>query len=188
MALVQDGTVHTKPLFVVVSGLAASGKTTVAEPLAHALGVRLISKDAIKESLFDALGFGGWEWSKTLSRAADAPMVRIAQDLDGAVLDNFWYAETANELLAPVPRPIVEVFCRCRPNVAYERFRRRVRHPGHADDVRDADSVRSSFVAVPISCRWGCSGPSSRWTPNTLWTPPHSSRALSKLQEDSLPR
>jgi len=134
-------------LFVVVSGLAASGKTTVAEPLAAALGIRSISKDVIKESLFDAVGFGGWAWSKTLSRAADAAMVRIAQDLDGAVLDGFWYVETVDDLLAPLPRPIVEVFCRCDPDVAYERWGRRDRHPGHADHERDADSIRASFFA-----------------------------------------
>jgi predicted kinase len=137
--------VHTSPPFVVVSGLAASGKTAVAQPLAHALGVQLISKDAIKEALFEALGFGGWEWSKTLSRAADAAMVRAAQDLDAAVLDNFWYAETVDELLAPLPRPIVEVFCRCDPDVAFERFRRRDRHPGHADHERSAELQRESF-------------------------------------------
>jgi predicted kinase len=147
------------PLFVVVSGLAASGKTTVAEPLAHALGVRLISKDAIKESLFNAVGHGGWEWSKTLSRAADAAMVRVAQDLDGAVLDNFWYAETAAELLAPLPRPIVEVFCRCEPDVAHERFRRRVRHPGHADEARDAASIRAAFIARARKLPLGMLGP-----------------------------
>ena len=131
--------------FVVVSGLAASGKTSLAEPLAQALGVPLISKDAIKEALFEAVGYGGTAWSKTLSRAADAAMVRIAQDLDGAVLDIFWYAETVDELLAPLPRPIVEVFCRCDPEVAYERFRSRVRHPGHADQERDPDTLRAPF-------------------------------------------
>ena len=135
------------PLLVVVSGLAASGKSSVARPLAHALGVRLISKDAIKEALFESVGFGDWAWSKTLSRAADAAMVRIAQDLDGAVLDNFWYAETVDELLAPLPRPIVEVFCRCDPGIACERFRRRERHPGHADHERDIDSIRTSFFS-----------------------------------------
>jgi predicted kinase len=132
-------------LFVVVSGLASSGKTSLAEPLAQALGVPLISKDAIKEALFEAVGYGGMAWSKTLSRAADAAMVRIAQDLEGAVLDNFWYAETVEELLAPLPRPIVEVFCRCDPEVAYERFRSRVRHPGHADQERDPDTLRAPF-------------------------------------------
>ena len=137
--------VQSSPLFVVVSGLAASGKTSLAEPLAQALGVQLISKDAIKEALFEAVGYGGLARSKTLSRAADAAMVRIAQDLDGAVLDNFWYAETVDELLAPLPRPIVEVFCRCDPDVAYERFRGRMRHPGHADQERDPDTLRAPF-------------------------------------------
>jgi predicted kinase len=121
------------PPFVVVSGLAASGKTSVAEPLARALGVRFIAKDAIKEALFDAVGVGDRAWSRTLSRAADIAMVRVAQDCDAAVLDNFWYAETVEELLAPLPRPIVEVFCRCDPRVAVARFRARTRHPGFAD-------------------------------------------------------
>jgi thymidylate kinase len=134
-------------LFVVVSGLASAGKTTVAEPLANVLEVRLISKDAIKEALFDAVGFGGWEFSKTLSRAADAAMMGIARDLDGAVLDNFWYAETVVDLLAPLPGPFVEVFCRCDPLVAYERFRRRDRHPGHADEERDEEATRAAFFA-----------------------------------------
>jgi predicted kinase len=133
--------------FVVVSGLAASGKTSLAEPLAQALGIPLISKDAIKEGLFEAVGYGGMTWSKTLSRAADAAMVRIAQDLEAAVLDNFWYAETVDELLAPLPRPIVEVFCRCDPEVAYERFRSRTRHRGHADQERDPDALRAPFFS-----------------------------------------
>jgi glucokinase len=84
------GGVSSSPLFVIVSGLAASGKTSLAEPLAQALALPLISKDAIKEALFEAIGYGGMTWSKTVSRAADAAMVRIAQDLEGAVLDNFW--------------------------------------------------------------------------------------------------
>ena len=139
------GGVPVSPPLVVVSGLAASGKTSLAEPLAQALGVPLISKDAIKEALFDAVGYGGLAWSKTVSRAADAAMVRIAEDLDGAVLDNFWYAETVEQLLAPLPRPIIEVFCRCDPDVAYERFRGRVRHPGHADEELDPDTLRAPF-------------------------------------------
>jgi thymidylate kinase len=137
--------VSSSPLFVVVSGLPASGKTSLAEPLAQALGVPLISKDAIKEGLFEAVGYGGLAWSTTLSRAADTAMVRIAQDLDGAVLDNFWYAETVEELLTLLPRPMVEVLCRCDPEVAYERFRSRLRHPGHADNEREVVSARTSF-------------------------------------------
>jgi hypothetical protein len=62
--------------FVVITGLPASGKSTLAQPLAEALGVECLSKDRIKEALFDGLGYGGWERSKTLSRAADAAMTR----------------------------------------------------------------------------------------------------------------
>jgi predicted kinase len=137
--------VDVERLFVVVSGLPAAGKTTVAGPLAEELCVQLVSKDAIKESLFAAVGHGGREWSKTLSRAADAAMVHIAEELDAAVLDNYWHADTVDALLASLPRPIVEVYCRCDPELALERFRARTRHPGHADETGDDASLRAGF-------------------------------------------
>ena len=40
---------------VLVSGAPGSGKTTLGQPLAAALGMPFISKDAIKERLFDSL-------------------------------------------------------------------------------------------------------------------------------------
>src|SRR3954451_22454879 len=96
--------------FVVITGLPASGKSTLARPLAEALGVECVSKDRIKEALFDALGYGGWERSNTLSRAAYAAMIQMALDLDGAVLDNFWNPETVMDLLAPLQGPRIEVY------------------------------------------------------------------------------
>jgi predicted kinase len=52
------GVTRAASLVVVVTGLAGSGKTTVAKALADALDVPLISKDAIKEALFAAVGAG----------------------------------------------------------------------------------------------------------------------------------
>jgi hypothetical protein len=95
--------------------------------------VPLISKDAIKEALFDVVGVGDWAWSKTLSRAADAAMVEIAAALDAAVLDNYWHADTVEQLLAPIRGRVVEVFCRVDPSLARARLDARTRHPGHAD-------------------------------------------------------
>jgi predicted kinase len=125
-----------RPPFVVVTGLAGAGKSTVAAPLARALGIPLVSKDAIKEALFDAVGIGDLSWSNTLSRAADAALVEIAKGLEAAVLDNFWRAETAELLLVPIGGRIVEVCCVVDPVVAESRWLARRRHPGHADPER----------------------------------------------------
>ena len=42
---------------ILVAGMMASGKTTIAEKLAKELKIPLLSKDSIKEILFDDLGF-----------------------------------------------------------------------------------------------------------------------------------
>jgi predicted kinase len=57
---------------VLVSGAPGAGKTTVAVPLAAALGLPLLSKDQIKETIFDALDFtdGDLEASRRASAAA----------------------------------------------------------------------------------------------------------------------
>ena len=133
-----------QPFFVVVSGIAGSGKTSVATALADALGIPLISKDSIKEALFEAVGVGDWEWSKTLSRAADAAMVEIASRVPSALLDNYWYAETVEGLLAPLGgAPIIEVYCRVDGELARSRTQLRERHPGHADSQ---NPTHASFV------------------------------------------
>ncbi len=42
---------------VIVSGAPGAGKTTLAPPLAAALGLPLFAKDTIKETLYDLLGY-----------------------------------------------------------------------------------------------------------------------------------
>ncbi len=47
---------------VVVSGIPGSGKTTLATALGQTMGLSVISKDVIKESLMDTLGTGDNDW------------------------------------------------------------------------------------------------------------------------------
>jgi predicted kinase len=143
--------------FVVVTGLAASGKTTLARALAERLDLPLLSKDALSEALFDALGSRDLRWARTVSRAADEALLRIVADLDGAVLEAYWRAETVDRLAAGVHGPFVEVLCRCAPDVAAARFLSRTRHPGHADAEREID--REAFVAAAARFPFGTLGP-----------------------------
>jgi predicted kinase len=137
--------------FVVVTGLAGAGKTSVADPLARSLELPLVSKDSLKEAMFDQMGSRGWQTSKIVSRAADAAITSLARELEGAVIDNFWRPQTARDLLQGAS-PIVEVFCDCPPGLAFERFRSRARHSGHADDENDASlaSFASQAEWFPI--------------------------------------
>lgn len=76
----------TDTAFVIVSGLPASGKTTVARMLAEELALPVIDKDVILESLYDSLGVGDQTWRYRLSRAADDILFARAAQAARAVL------------------------------------------------------------------------------------------------------
>jgi predicted kinase len=124
---------------VVVTGPPASGKTTLARPLAHHLGLPLLGKDTIKEALFDTLGTGDRAWSRRLGAASYAVLLALARELPAAVLDANFYPDHGPALLRTCQRPI-EVFCRCPAAEVERRFTQRApgRHPGHVDHVLDA--------------------------------------------------
>jgi len=141
---------------VVVSGPPASGKSTLAGPLADRLGVMVLSKDVIKEVLMDALPPAGVADSQQLGRAAMDVLFAIAAASPGAILENNWYAGLAGPRLARLGSPIVEVFCRCDPDLAYRRYRRRAgdRHPGHFDAVRDRAELYTPDATEPVAGGW----------------------------------
>lgn len=72
------------PVMIVVSGLAASGKTTVGRSIAAGLSLPLIDKDDILEALFDRLGCENREQRRRLSRASDEILFRLGSRLDNA--------------------------------------------------------------------------------------------------------
>jgi predicted kinase len=127
-------------LLVLVTGPPASGKTTLAGPLADHLGLPLLGKDTVKEALFDTLGTGDRAWSRRLGAASYAVLLALARQLPEAVLDANFYPAHGPALLEACQRPI-EIFCRCPAVEIQRRFTQRAptRHPGHVDHVLDTE-------------------------------------------------
>ena len=138
--------------FIVVTGLPASGKSTVGGAVAERLGLPLYDKDQILESLFESLGIGDTEWRARLSRAADVVLQRQVLGSPGAVIASWWRhplspveSGTSTEWLAALPGAVTELHCRCSPQVALERFVGRQRHAGHLDGTKSHSELRASF-------------------------------------------
>jgi predicted kinase len=126
-------------VYVLVSGLPGSGKSTVARPLAATLGWPLLSKDVIKEVLWDVLGSGDRQHSARLGAAAQEVLFRAAADAPCAVIDTFVHHGWKHQLLA-LPAPVVEVHCACPVDVARARYAARRRHASHFDADLLADT------------------------------------------------
>jgi predicted kinase len=133
---------------VVVSGAPGAGKSTLAVPLARALGFPLLAKDVIKESLFDSLGTVDADplvSSRRLGAAAMELLWRLAAECPSVVIEANFRSRSAYErgrLHALSPRP-VEVYCRVDAEVAARRYADR----GAASNHHPVHVVRS----LPVS-------------------------------------
>jgi predicted kinase len=134
-------------MFVVMSGVPGSGKSTLGRQLGVALGLDVLDKDDFLEAHFADYDEIDSTLRSSLSRLADAELQERALSVSSALLVSFWRREqvsnqagTPTGWLASLPK-VVEVYCKCSPTVAATRFRSRVRHDGH----RDAD--RTDLVA-----------------------------------------
>ena len=142
--------------FVVVSGPPASGKTTLARAVAPALGLPLIAKDTIKQALMTVLRVPDVETSRTVGTASVAALLAVAAQTGGAVLDSVWHRSRAVAGLRRLPGSIVEVFCRCDPEIARHRYalRAATRGAGNFDAQRTAGELWNEEVAQPVSGGW----------------------------------
>lgn len=123
-------------MVVLVNGLPAAGKSTLAPPLASALELPLLSKDVIKETHADVLGsdpppgLTQREWNRRLGTAASQTMwALLGTSAPGAVLENSWRADVRELVEAGLCRAgvdhVAEVWCEAPLDVLRSRFARR---------------------------------------------------------------
>jgi len=138
---------------VVVTGIPASGKSTLATALSMRLGWPLISKDVVKEALFDALGTGDLEWSRRLGRASHVVIYSLVATIPKVILEAHFQRGVAEPELLALKRRIVQIYCRCPVDVAAERYRRRIddpeRHPGHLPEHQSDQVIERWMNDVP---------------------------------------
>ena len=143
--------------YVVVSGPPASGKSTVAPVLARRLGLPLVAKDTIKDAMMRRLPVPDVETSRQVGGAAVAVMLAVAAESPvGAVIESNFFRSKAIADLTALPGHVVEVFCRCRRDVAAARYAARAgtRAPGHFDHDRHPDELWNDEVSEPVAGPW----------------------------------
>ena len=152
------------PHLILVTGLPATGKSTLARELARLLQAPLIGKDMIKEPLFDVLGARDAQHSRQLSTASFAVQFAVARELlargVSVILEgNFRPGEHERWVLEALPSDsapataILQVLCRVEEAERIERLQRRAtdpgRHAGHRDALREAPADAGGFLQVP---------------------------------------
>lgn len=157
----------SEPIVILVSGMPASGKSTLARQLAAELGVPFFTKDDFKEVLFDAGGYVEESMDEPTSERFGAQAIALLFDIAQRLIEsgvsvvleaNFRADLTAAEIEPIRTRATVrQVNCHMPVPEIVDRFEARQdsdeRHPVHAgvDDVDQlvTDLQRKDYGPIP---------------------------------------
>lgn len=127
---------------IILTGMPAAGKSTIAAKLSDAFKLPILEKDNLKEGLFDTLGFENYPQKRKLDHAANAVLLRCAealikQQVPTIIDNNFDTAsgEQLNKLVTDYDCDCLTIFLGGNTDVFYERYverdRLHLRHLGH---------------------------------------------------------
>jgi predicted kinase len=141
---------HTKknPFVIIINGQPCTGKSHLLSILSNDFNLIYISRDEIKEQLFDVLGVRDSQWSKKLGEASYALFFSFLEKLliggNNFILEGNFnpidHRQKLKSLFDQYSYDTVEVLLTSDPEILIERFKARwvsgERHKGHADNER----------------------------------------------------
>lgn len=153
-----------RPTVVLVTGGPATGKTTITDRCAEEFGLPTLSRDKLKETLFDTLGWSNRAWSQKVGEASYKLLfycleMMLTAKVSVIVDSNFstdYGRETIRELIARHNYRTIELICWAPPSVIIDRFARRAssgeRHPGHQDagNINEFAAKAEEHPSIPI--------------------------------------
>jgi predicted kinase len=148
---------------ILVTGLPAAGKTTLARELAIRYRLPLVTKDLVKEPLLDVIGASDAAESRRLSDASFAVLFRMARELVSSGVSvlfegNFRPGEhetPLREALASSSMQLAQILCRVPEPERIARLQARMndssRHAGHrfGERLSMESATCDGFLDVP---------------------------------------
>jgi predicted kinase len=157
-----------KPTLLIVTGLPATGKTSICKVMSEQLSIPVFSKDVYKEILFDCLGTKDRDWSKKLGKAAIEMFFNDIEQLlkskTSVIAETNFKPEFDNtrfqEFIDEYNINCIQIICKADGEILYKRFADRAqsggRHGGH-NDSESLDEFRPILMQgriepLDISC------------------------------------